>query len=270
MSASTCPKNTDKARPGHAHIVARQVGARTELAIARASSPVRLLRPTFPGSRSAAVCVVTFGAGLVDGDAIHLDVHVEHGATLVLFTQASTKVFRGSATQSLTAHVQGTLIALPDPVAPFGGASYTQRVDVALHGAEARCVVMDGFTSGRPAFGERWAFERIDLRTTIRRGQRVLLRDALRLDAKDGSVARRMARFDAMLTLVSASADPVSRAIAGSDEVWRDLVVAASLRDDLAVARIAATSPERALAAARTRLRNLPEMGAVDPFGSRH
>lgn len=265
-------------RSGHGRIVARAVGARTELAVSHASAPVRLIRPTFPGpgGGSAAVCVVTFGAGLVDGDAISLDVVVERGATLVLFTQASTKVFRGRAKQSLRAEVHGTLVALPDPVAPFAGADYEQRIDIALAddadadvGADARCVVLDGFTSGRPAFGERWAFDRVDLRTTIRRGARTVLHDALRLDARDGSIPRRMAAFEAIVTLVAVGAAPVAGAIRGSEEITRDLAVAATVRDDLAVARIAATSPDRAIAAARRRLRNLPEMGAVDPFAAR-
>lgn len=255
-----------RSRSGHGRIVARAVGDRTELAVSHASSPVRFVRPTFPGSPSAAVCVVTFGAGLVDGDAISVDVVVEHGATLVLFTQASTKAFRGRSRQSLRAHVEdgGTLVALPDPVAAFGGADYEQRVDVVLGGDRARCLLLDGVTSGRPAFGERWAFARVDLRTTVRRGERVVLHDALRLDARDGSVARRMDRFECLLTLAAVGAP-----LLGASEIGPDVTVAASSRKDVAIARIAATSPERAIAAARTRLRNLPEMGAVDPFASR-
>lgn len=262
-----------KARSGHGRLVARAVGARTELAVSHASSPVRFVRPTFPGSPSAAVCIVTFGAGLVDGDAISVDVVVEAGATLVLFTQASTKAFRGRSRQSLRAHVEdgGTFVALPDPVAPFGGADYEQRVDVVLGGGRARCVLLDGVTSGRPAYGERWAFARVDLRTTVRRAERVVLHDALRLDARDGSVARRMGRFESFVSLVAVSAAPVADDIRGSDEIGDEVTVASTVRDDVAVAmaRIAATSPARAIAAARKRLRNLPEMGGVDPFASR-
>lgn len=246
--------------------MARRVGDRTALAVSHASSPVRFVRPTFPGSPAAAVCVVTFGAGLKDGDAISVEVVVESGATLVLFTQASTKVFRGRSRQSLRARVEdgGALVALPDPVAPFAGADYEQRIDVALDGPQARCVLLDGVTSGRPAYGERWAFTRVDLRTTIHREGRVVLHDALRLDARDGSVARRMDRFESLLTLVGVGAP-----VRGSSETGPDLTVAASSRNDVTLTRIAATSPERAIAAARACLRNLPEMGAVDPFAAR-
>jgi len=81
-----------------------------------ASSPLRFLRPTFPGTRAACVCIVTFGAGLIDGDAIDLDLVVEPGATLVVFGQSSTKVFRGASRQAIRAGVHGTLVLLPDPV----------------------------------------------------------------------------------------------------------------------------------------------------------
>lgn len=269
MLRSHAFEGSTAAAPGRARLVARRVGGRTELAVAQASSPIRFVRPTFPGAHAAAVCIVTLGAGLVDGDAIALDVEVERGATLVLFTQASTKVFRGRASQAIRADVRGTLIALPDPVAPFAGAAYEQRVDVSLHGDEAACVVLDGVTSGRPAYGDRWAFERIDLRTVVRRDGRAIVRDALRLDARDGSIARRMDRFEALATLLAVGAPAIAAGIAGSDEVSRTLAVAATERGPLAIARIAATSPEIALAAARRRLRNLPEMGVVDPFGSR-
>jgi len=231
------------ARAGHGRIVARNVRGETVLAVARASSPLRFVRTT------SGVCLVTFGAGLKDGDAIELDVEVDEGATLVLFTQASTKVFRGRSMQAMRAHVRGTLIALPDPVAPFQGAEYTQRVDVDLEGPDARCVLLDGVTSGRPAYGERWAFERVDLRTIVRREGRVLLHDGLHLDARDGSIARRMDRFEALLTLVTFGVEPNA-----TDEVDDDVVVATSPH----VVRVAAKTPERALTAVRARLGHLP------------
>ena len=269
------------ARAGAGTIIARVADGRTVLAAVRADSPLRLLQPTFPGpSGAAAVCMVTFGGGLVDGDSIDLDLVVEPGATLVLFTQSSTKVFRGSSSQRLTAKVEGTLVFLPDPVSAFADAHYTQRVDVAL-GASGSCVLLDGFTSGRAAFGERWAMRALDLRTTITRAGDAIVTDALRLDTHDGSIAERMGRFDAFATLIAVghAAAPVARAIHREPIAppVADLVVAASPLPraralDLpgAIARIAASSSANALRAVRARLRNLPDMDAVDPFASRY
>jgi len=266
-----------------AHVVARRSarGDATVLSHARATAPLRLVRPTFPGARAGAVCLVTFGGGLVDGDALALDLEVEPGATLVVFTQASTKVFRGASSQTIRAKVGGTLVLLPDPIACFAGARYRQRVEVTL-GEGGACVLLDGFTSGRPAYGERWAFDRIDLRTRVLYEGRAAasVDDALVLDVADGPVAARMDRFEGMQTLIAlgASVARIADDIADAAPAPRsDVVAAPSVLSGVssggargAIVRIAATSPGAALMEARRRLRNLPDIGVVDPFASRH
>lgn len=265
---------------GRAAVVARQEGGRTELGRVHATSPLRFVRPTFPGSRAATVCLVTFGGGLVDGDTNDVDLRVEAGATLVVFTQAATKAFRGSSSQSIRAEVHGTLVLLPDPVACFAGSRFRQRVDITLHG-EGSAVTLDGFTSGRAAFGERWAFDALDLATTVRDAAdgRVLVRDALCLDRADGSIAARLDRFEAFATLLAVGprVAPVTRGLLAPSVVTNEVVAAPSPLSDTcapaspgAIVRVAATSPEHALAEARRRLRNLPDIDVVDPFASRH
>jgi len=248
------------------HLVARRRGDATVLARACATSPLRLVRPTFPGMRASAVCLVTFGGGLVDGDAIDVRLDVEPGATLVVFTQASTKVFRGASRQSIRAEVHGTLVLLPDPVSCFAGARYTQRVDVSLAG-DGACVLLDAFTSGRAAFGERWAFDRLDTRTTVMHDGRLVARDALVLE---GDVAKTMGRFEAFATMLAIGAEPVVRSMLDGAVVSRDVVAAPSALSRGACLRIAGASPSAVVAEARRRLRNLPEIDAVDPFSSRH
>lgn len=198
---------TRPAGVGAGNVVVRCRDGASILERAHATSPLRFVRPTFPGASAVAVCLVTFGGGLVDGDAIDVDLHVDRGATLVVFTQSSTKVFRGRARQNVRAHVEGTLVLLADPVAAFADAHYTQRVDVTVAG-EGSCVLLDGFTSGRAAFGERWAMGGLDLATSLRRtsdelGPSLVARDALRLDAADGSIADRMAQFEASLSIIA-------------------------------------------------------------------
>jgi urease accessory protein len=252
-------------RTGKGRIVARAERGRTVLDVLHASSPLRFLRPVHPGCNAAVVCLVSFGGGLVGGDAIDLDVRVEEGAVLVVFTQSSTKVFRGAAAQTLRADVEGTLVVLPDPVAAFAGARYRQRVDVALRGAGS-CVLLDGFTSGRAAYGERWSMDGLDLRTTVTRDGRTIVRDALVLDARDGPIAARMDRFDVVQSLVSIG----SLDVMAPHVVTDDLVAVSSPLPGGGVARITARSPEVALTEVRRLLGNLAEIGAVDPFASRH
>jgi urease accessory protein len=263
---------------GHGHgrgtVVARQEGDRTVLARVHAASPLRFVRPTFPGSRAASVCLVTFGGGLVDGDTNEVDLRVEAGATLVVFTQSTTKAFRGSSSQLFRAEVHGTLVLLPDPVACFARARFRQRVDITLHG-EGSLVALDGFTSGRAAFGERWAFDAVDLATTVRDATgRVVVRDALRLDRADGPVELRVDRFEAFATVLAVGprVASVAHGLLEPGVVTPELAAAPSPLPAVpgAIVRIAATSPENALGEARRRLRNLHDIDVVDPFASRH
>jgi urease accessory protein len=251
---------------GAGRLVARRIDGRTVLAEAHATAPLRFVRPDFAAT-SAGVCLVTFGGGLVDGDAITTEIEVEESATLVVFTQSSTKAFRGKTSQTITAKVRGTLVLLPDPVAAFKDASYTQRVDVALEGGGA-CLLLDGVTSGRAAFGERWAMQALDLKTTITDDGRPVAVDALRLDQADGSIADRAASFDCFLTLIAVRAPLADDSPAPPS---RDLAIATSplLRTEGRIVRIAASTPVAALATARSRLRNLPDIDVVDPFASR-
>ena len=258
---------------------------RARKAVARCSrASTRRARCASCGPRSRArapraVCLVTFGGGLVDGDAIEVDLRVEAGATLVVFTQATTKAFRGSSTQHIRAEVHGTLVLLPDPVACFARARYRQRVDITLHG-EGSAVTLDGFTSGRAAFGERWAFDAVDLRDDRRategparpRPRRASARRAdgpiatragsLRgvRDACSPSAARRRGRHAALARRRASSPTTSSR---------RRAPARARLHSG-AIVRIAGTSPAHALGEARRRLRNLPDIDVVDPFASRH
>ncbi len=267
------PSADGAASHGRGAIVARREGERTVLARVHASSPLRFLRPTFPGSNAAAVCLVTFGGGLVDGDVIELEIRVEAGATLVVFTQGPTRAFRGQSRSTFRAEVHGTLVLLPDPVACFRGSRYRQRVDITLHD-QGSAVVLDGFTSGRAAFGDRWAFDGLDLATTIRRGGGIVVRDALHLDVTDGPIAPRLDRFEALATVLAVGprVRPVVVSVLADPVVTAEVVAAPSPlpSSDGACVRIAATSPAQALIEARSRLRNLPEIEVVDPFASRH
>src|ERR1019366_7871361 len=113
---------------------ARQRDA-TAIEAAVAQSPLRFLfpKPTFTtGAHPAWVCLSTLGGGMVQGDAIDLDVEVKPGATLLMTTQASSKIFRGASRQSVRAKVAGTLAVLMDPISCFKNACYSQKTEINL------------------------------------------------------------------------------------------------------------------------------------------
>jgi urease accessory protein len=180
-------------------------GTRCDAVRVRAVYPLKLMVPAhlasfaLPGgpSRAAAADVarvprpvwcyiVSYGGGLVAGDAVAVSVRVGAGATAVLATQASTKVYhaRGRATAdstpaeraatraaavssvSASVGVGGLLAILPDPVIAFADARFRQRQRIVLaHGASL--VLMDWCSSGRRARGEAWEFASYETRTEV-------------------------------------------------------------------------------------------------------
>ena len=135
----------------------------------------------------------------------------KRGRLALLGTQASTKVYRSPAgspgagcAQRLCARVdEGALLAvIPDPVVCFADARYEQAVDVAL-APSASLFLLDGYTCGRAARGERWAFAGYASRTRIDRGGARSVIDAVRLDPRHGALADRMGRFDVFLSLLA-------------------------------------------------------------------
>jgi urease accessory protein len=201
----------------------------------RSAGPLRLLAPRAAG-RAAWIVASSLGGGLVDGDDVALEVAIDAGATAVITTQSSSKIYRGRARQQLAVRVLGDAVAIvvPDPVAPFRGAQLEQITEVALD-AEGSLVLSDAITAGRIAHGERWSAPRIDARLALSRAGAPLLVDRLLLDAAGGDVAARLGRFVAIGTAIVlgprvADAAAAILATIGREPVTRgaDLVRAAS------------------------------------------
>jgi urease accessory protein len=264
----------DEGAPGRGAVVLARVGERTILRAARAASPLRLLTPRNHG-HAAWVMLATLGGGLVDGDAVRLDVEVGDGAAGLVGTQASTKVYRcptGTCRQDTDARVGegGLLVVIPDPTACFAEARYEQSVRVAL-AASASLVLVDAFTAGRVAHGERWAFHRYASRTEVSRGGARVVHDAIVLDPAHGDVGARMGRFDAFATVI-VSGPRVALLVEAARELptparRASLREAASpLGEDGVVLRLAGTSVEEVTLAVRARLGGLGGLLGDDPF----
>jgi urease accessory protein len=265
--------------PGSGSVRVSRIGSRSVVTRALASSPLRLLTPRNHGC-AAWIYTSTYGGGLVDGDSVRLDVDVESGATALMATQAATKVYRSPRGTSVecdcTVHDGGLLIVAPDPVVCFAGAVYRQVQRFELE-ESANLVLLDWFSSGRHAAGERWKFDRYDSRVRVRCGGRLVMIDALSLDPRDGDLGQRMGRFEVMLT--AAVIGPSLAAYAG--EIVRtvnelpvdsrsNLLTGASKITGIAgggcVLRIAGTSLEVVWHAAREYLTFVPRLLGDDPW----
>ncbi|MDD5141736.1 MAG: urease accessory protein UreD [Verrucomicrobiales bacterium] len=173
-----------------------------------ASTPLKLLTPRSRG-KSVWAYTSSFGGGFVAGDETRLDLRIGKNARCFLGTQASTKIYRnprqlacGHVTQA-TIEENALLVFAPDPVQPFANSSYTQRQIFNLC-AGAGLVLVDWFTSGRAARGERWDFDRFQSRNDVfLSGERIFM-DSLLLDSSADPVAssHRTGRFNCFALLL--------------------------------------------------------------------
>ena len=251
-------------------------GRRSVVARAFATSPLRLLTPSNHGD-AAWVFTSTYGGGLVGGDAVHLRAEVERGATTLLQTQASTKIYRSprGASVELEARVgeDARLFVLPDATVCFKGAALAQTQRVDMHDG-ASLVLMDWLTAGRRAAGERWAFNRYESRLTVFYDRRLVLSDALLLSPEDGPLATRLGRFECLCVIaligpgVNEHAARASAEIAATEVRTRpDMLVAAAPLDDVGcVIRLAGVSVEEVGRAARAYLSFVPRLLGDDPW----
>ncbi|MDC3952448.1 urease accessory protein UreD [Polyangium jinanense] len=268
--------------PGAGSLVVERVAAASTVLSARASAPLKLLVPR-PRGPSVWAYASTFGGGLLEGDAITLDVRIGPGATTLCATQASTKVYKsergGCSRQTLLVSVgeDALFASLPDPVCPFAGAIYQQRQRIELLPG-ASLVLVDGLVSGRAARGERYRFTSYRTTTEVVQENRLLVLDALTLeDTPESSIAERMGRFDVYTTAIlvgprveaaaTALIEDTTRApVRPPDHVRSRLLATASPIPGGAVLRVAGEEPEPVAAFLRVSLAFLVPLLGDDPW----
>ncbi|GAA5908372.1 urease accessory protein UreD [Sporobolomyces salmoneus] len=169
--------------------------------------------------------LISYGGGLVGGDRVRMKIRAEKGATLVLLTQGSTKVFKTrqgrylsndttSATGNPTVQLyrisvspKSFVILLPAPVTCFSRSIYHQKQVVHLEDDSASLILLDWFTSGRMRFngrggggepangngpgtegeGEEWEFDRYHSQNELWiKGNRIV-KDVLLLEDEEPS-----------------------------------------------------------------------------------
>ncbi|WP_233261685.1 urease accessory protein UreD [Vitiosangium sp. GDMCC 1.1324] len=266
-------------RAGGARLAFERVGKRTVVRTALAHSPLRLLTPRNHG-HAAWVYTSSLGGGLVDGDHLSLELDVAEGATALLSSQGSNRVYRSprGCRSELSARVaEGALLVLaPDPTMCFTGARYVQRQDVQLSPG-ASLVLMDLVTAGRSANGERWAFSHFASTLRVHREGRALMDECWLLEPSHGPLPERLGRFDALGTvlLVGPAVESARETLAGLVGALpvtprAGLVCSASpLGSDALVLRAAATSAEVLLRTARDWLSFLPALLGDDLWARR-
>lgn len=283
VALDACPGQLGSAplAAGHGLAVVARDRQRSQVVRAQARAPMKLLQPRAEPSVARVVCT-SFGGGLVAGDDLLLRMRVETGATALLSTQASTKVFRSDgdvARQRVEATVTagGLLAVVTDPVTCFAAARFEQSQSYALED-EASLLLLDVLTSGRWGCGERWAFASYRSTIDVAVGGVPLLRDCVVLDPADGALASpyRCGRFECLLTLVLLGPKLAEIAQAALETIHGQavdrraaMITAASPITGGALVRAAGPSAEACMALVRSLCRGTAEVIGTDPWARR-
>ncbi|KAL0951360.1 hypothetical protein HGRIS_008064 [Hohenbuehelia grisea] len=197
---------------GGGRIVLSKDGPSVAFAELSSTYPLKLLSPHVTEDGIAVVYALTYGGGLVGGDQVNLTATIGSGATLVLLSQGSTKVFKTRLDQRKSSNVSarhtsrpqergepttqrmefeisgdGALFLLPEPVTCFRAAAYNQiqtfRLDI---GSSA--VILDWVTSGRKSLGEEWDFSRYYSLNEVWVGGTRIAKDVMLLDDQSATI----------------------------------------------------------------------------------
>ncbi len=198
VSNDRCAPGDTPVRPqraavfGHAEFALQ--GDSTRVVSLGSRAPLQLLAPR-AGSDVGWLVMGSLGGGLLGGDHIKVDLHVQQGAGAYVTTQASTKIFKsggcGAVRQSLDALIapDASMLLAPDPVVCFAQSDYQQEQKFYLH-AGSSLLAVDWFTSGRWQCGERWNFARYISRQSVYVNGDPILLDALELDNTVSHISR--------------------------------------------------------------------------------
>jgi urease accessory protein len=236
-----------------AHFAAH--GSRTSVARVYETGGLRLRHPR--GAACEAVIVNT-GGGFAGGDAAEIRIEATAGADATVTTQAAEKIYRadGRPTEidvSLRLAPGSRLDWLTQEAILFDGACLHRRFDVAM-AADAALLLVESLVFGRLAKGEAAICGSVRDSWRIRREERLIFAEELRLDGAIGSMLDRSAigkgaRATAILLHVAPGAAEKLDAVRAALEPMTGVDYGASAWNGMLVTRIASPSPAEVRAA---------------------
>lgn len=172
------------------HLQLARRGDATRLVAAHHVGPLRLQRPFYPeGPAHPHVYLLHPPGGMVPGDRLDIGIDVANGASALITTPASGKVY-DVGERDLPQHQQVTarvadgarLEWLPQDTVFFNGARYSGETTIHLQG-DAQCIVWDIATLGRRAGNFPFVNGQICQRLAVIRDDRPLLLEQLRVES---------------------------------------------------------------------------------------
>jgi urease accessory protein UreH len=154
----------------------------SRVALASATAPQRWVLSR--GARCALATHQVIGDGVFGGDTLLCRIDAGPGAVVTVRSVAATPLRAGAPSAMVTRirAVRGaTVVYLPGALIPQAGSDHTSSLRVTAD-ADAKVLAASVVVPGRSAMGERGAFRRLRLRTEVRAGGRLVLREDAAFD----------------------------------------------------------------------------------------
>jgi urease accessory protein len=174
----------DTGRHGRAELHFGRRGHRTILQQQYTTLPVQIIRPFYePDDECAYVYLLTPTGGMLGGDRLDLHIVLKPGAQVCLTTASATKVHPSTdlfAEQSLVIELGSgsSLEYLPEPTILFREARWRQRT-VVRRAPDSRLLFAEGWSAGRVARPEVFAFSRLETMIEVYTADRLSLFDRM-------------------------------------------------------------------------------------------
>jgi urease accessory protein len=175
---------TDTGRYGRAELYFSRRGRRTILQRHYTTLPAQVIRPFYErdGER-AYVFLLNPTGGMLGGDRLEIHVILEPGAQVCLTTASATKVHPSAdvpAEQSLVIELGpgSSLEYLPEPTILFRDARWRQRT-IVRRAADSRLLFAEGWSAGRVARQEIFAFSSLEASVEVYTAERLSLFDRM-------------------------------------------------------------------------------------------
>lgn len=192
---------------------ANEAGTHIERVFERGS-----LRLRFPRGAGCEAVLINTGGGITGGDRMAIDLSLATASTAVVTSQAAEKIYRTDgppAVISMRARLghNARLDWLPQEAILFNGASMQRTLDIAL-ASTASLTLLESLVLGRAAHGEILTQARWQDRWRIKRADRLIFAENVRLDGGISNLMQRPAigaGARAIATLLHVAPDAESR-----------------------------------------------------------
>ncbi len=148
--------------PAPSRIEVTKARGRSRLTVCESVAPTKILHPQL-SQQSVCAMLSSFGGGMLQGDQVELQMDIREQASLLLRTQANSRVYKNTKGAPTRVHLEGRLaqgaqaIVLPDPVVMHAGSRLHQTQRWQLEDGAA-LLLGDWFQSGRSDSGECFQF----------------------------------------------------------------------------------------------------------------